>query len=114
MIKFKKVRVLGVTFGVSHANQQKLAEMGGSPNVIGLCDDLDDQLYISSGLKLRAEKRTFVHEWAHAVKGVMGLNQTIDPVVAECICQSFANAFLELLEQKEIMAYLVKNETKRK
>jgi hypothetical protein len=107
MISFKKVKILGVSFDVEQPGQEKLQEIANTNQyVVGLCDDLDDRLYVLKGLKPKAEKRTFVHEWAHGVKGVMGLNQTIDNTTAECICQSFANALLELLEQPEVMKFL--------
>lgn len=107
-INFKSVKILGVPYAVHSISQQEIAQLAGNQNTVGLCDDLEDNLYISKELKGRAEKKIFIHEWTHGVKGVMGLNQTIDERTAECICQSFANAILELLEQKEVMKFLMK------
>ena len=112
MIKFKKVTILGVPYQVKVVNQEKLAELTGDPMVIGLCDGLDDIIYMASELRGKGERRTFIHEWTHGVKDVIGLNQTIDTRTAEIICQSMANAILELFDQREIMRFLTSKSDK--
>jgi hypothetical protein len=112
MIKFKKVIVLGVPFTVHVLPQSQICEMLGhvpSPegNPVGFCDDLEDRIVLAKELTGKALKKTFIHEWAHAVPGSNGLNQTLDPVVAECVSVSFANALIELLSQKEVRKFLL-------
>lgn len=116
MIKFKKVNVLGVPYTVHILPQAQIMAMLNSAfnpegNVIGFCDDLEDRIFIAKELKDRPLLKTFIHEWAHAVPGANGLNQTLDPVVAECVSVSFANALIELLSQKEVRNFLL-NATK--
>jgi hypothetical protein len=111
MIKFKKVTVLGVPYTVHIIPQQKIQEIIGV-DAVGFCDDLEERIVLSQELKGRALKKIFVHEWVHAVAGVNGLNQTLDPVVAEAFSQSFANALIEMLDQPEVRAFLLKANTK--
>ncbi len=80
---------------------------------IGFCDDLAERIVLANELKGKAQKKIFIHEWTHAVCGVNGLNQTLDPVVAECIAQSFANALIELLNVKDVRDYLLKPDNKK-
>lgn len=107
MLKFKKVTVLGVPYTIHMMPQKKIQELIGV-DAVGFCDDLEDRIAIASELKGRALKKIFLHEWAHAVAGVNGLNQTLDPIVAESFSQSFANAMIELLDQPEIRSFLLK------
>jgi hypothetical protein len=107
MVKFKKVVVLGVPYTVHLMPQRKIQELIGV-DAVGFCDDLEDRIVIASELNGRALKKIFLHEWAHAVAGVNGLNQTLDSTVAEAFSQSFANAMLELLDQAEVRTFLLK------
>lgn len=107
MIKFKVVKILGVCFDVIAKTQREVAALTPeSPYTIGLCDGIDDVIHVSSDIKLRAMRRTFAHEWSHGIAEVNGVNQSIDPAIAEVIAQSTANALLELLEQPEVMKFL--------
>lgn len=112
MIKFKQVKVLGVPFRVIVKPQAQIAQDLNIAEGLGYCDDVDDEIAIAKELKPKAQKRVFIHEWAHAVCSANGLNQTLESVVAESISQSFANALLEMLEQKEVRDYLLKSTSK--
>jgi hypothetical protein len=112
MIKFKAVKILGVLFKVFIKPQREIAQEFGSPDVMGYCDDIEDHIVISKELSPYAMKRVFIHEWAHGVCSANGLNQTLSATVAESISQSFANALLELLEQKQVRDYLMKSTPK--
>lgn len=115
MIRFKTVKILGQIFRVLTKPQQEVAKLTPeSPYTIGLMDGLDDQIHVSNDVMLKAQRRTFAHEWSHAISEVNGLNQSLDPVIAEIVAQSTANALLELLEQKEVMKFLMSETTKRK
>jgi hypothetical protein len=107
MIKFKKVNVLGVPYSIHIVPQQEILKLLGV-EAVGYCDDLEDRIVMAKELKGRALKKIFIHEWAHAVSGANGLNQTLGNTEAEVISQSFANAMIELLDQKEIRAFLLK------
>lgn len=108
VIKFKKVPVLGVIYTLIRKPQRQVAIDMNNEHAMAYCDDLDDVIVISSELKDKPLLRTFIHEWAHAVPGSNGLNQTLDPTVAECVSVSFANALIELLSNKETRDYLFK------
>lgn len=108
MIQFKKVKILGVSWSVLQPEQSELGAMAGVANAVGLCDDMDERIYVAKGAEYRPERRIFVHEWAHAVSAVNGLNQTLDDRTAEIVSQSFANALLELLEQPEVVRFLTR------
>lgn len=112
-MKFKTVKVLGVDYSIHHIAQDEIHKSLGV-DALGYCDDLEERIVIAKELKGRAQKKIFIHEWTHAVCGVNGLNQTLDPVVAEAIAQSFAHALIELLADKEIKDYLLKPEPKKK
>lgn len=107
MIRFKTVKILGQIFRVLSRPQKEVAALTPeSPYTIGLMDGLDDQIHVSSDVRLKAQKRTFAHEWSHGISEVNGLNQSLDPAIAEIVAQSTANALLELIEQKEVMKFL--------
>ena len=112
MLKFKTVKILGVEYKIIELPYVQINETAGE-GTVGYCDDLDDKIILAKELKGRGQKKIFIHEWAHGVCGVNGLNQTLEPVIAESISQSFANALLELLEQKEVMAFLMKKADKQ-
>lgn len=108
MIKFKKVRILGVWFKVLFRPQRQVTALTPeSPFTIGLMDGIDDNIHVSNDFRLHTQRRTFAHEWAHGIMEVNGLNQTLETTVAECLAQSSANALLELFEQKEVMLFLL-------
>lgn len=111
----KKVRILGVWFKVLFKTQKQVSALTPEcPYTIGLMDGIEDNIHVSSDFKLHCQKRTFCHEWAHGVNEVNGLNQTLESVVAEVLSQSFANALLELLEQPEVMKFLLAKAAKKK
>lgn len=112
-MKFKTVKVLGVDYSIHHLAQDKIQKLLGV-DAVGYCDDLEERIVLASELVGRAQKKIFIHEWTHAVCGVNGLNQTLDPIIAESIAQSFAHALVELLADKQIRDYLLKPEPKKK
>lgn len=114
MIKFRKVRILGVWFKVLFQKQREVTKLTPESSfTIGLMDGIDDNIHISNDFRLHTQKRTFCHEWAHGIAEVNGLNQTLETPIAEIISQSTANALLELLEQKAVIDFLLTDEVKR-
>lgn len=109
MIKFDEVVVLGVPFQVIVKPQVEIAKDLNINEGLGYCDDVDDVIAIADELKGKAQVRVFIHEWAHAVSSSNGLNQTLPSVEAEVISQSFGNALIEMLSQKKVRDYLIKN-----
>lgn len=107
MIKFKVVKILGVVFNVLAKPQKEVTSLTDGPYTIGLCDGLDDNIHVSNDIRLHAMKRTFAHEWSHGIAEVNGVSQSLDPAIAEVIAQSTANALLELIDQPEVMKFLM-------
>lgn len=108
MLKLKKVTVLGVTYTIHPMPLAEIAKILGAEGAVGFCDDLEEKIVIAQELKGRALKKVILHEVFHAISGASGLNQTIGNVEAEVISQSFANAMMELIEQKEFRDFLSK------
>ena len=108
MLKVKKVKVLGVTYTIHQLPLQEIARILNAEGAVGFCDDLEERIVIASELKGKALKKILLHEVFHAISGASGLNQTLGSVEAEVISQSFANAMIELLEQKEFREHLLK------
>lgn len=69
----------------------KIKDLAEKNGYIGLCDSLLKEIVIDSNLTKDQFTLTLLHELRHAVTHESGLNQILDPQVAELDAEIFAN-----------------------
>lgn len=98
--ELKSVKILGKSIKIKRANREKIQELTGVL-AYGCYDPVKRTIYIETeSQKEKLFQETILHhEIAHAIMSIAGLDQVIAPELQEIICESFANAYLEIIPQ---------------
>lgn len=75
----------------------------------GMCDSLNQDIFVEDGMKYDTEKETVLHEVTHAISDEMGLNLTEEQV------DGFAKGMLAvLMDNPSFAKYLLKKEKQQR
>lgn len=106
------VKIRGMEWLVYSISPKKMKELTGDAVYLGLCAQTGKRIYLRNTQPFDLLLRTFLHEYAHAILGVVSENpvEGISPkVLEEIFCDSFGEYGAELLAQREyIMGELQK------
>jgi hypothetical protein len=74
----ERVKIISKRFTI-HYVEEGHEGLGGEDNK-GMCDSLNQDIFVEEGMKFDTQKETILHETLHAISDEMGLNLTEEQV----------------------------------
>ena len=109
----REISLMGRKVLIRPVSQRELLEkrsngdLDGDPTdeVHGYYSQMEQTIYIHSGLDTDAFRRTLIHELAHATLAFSGLTHLLEDKTEEALCDLFEN-WLTLFQDKKFIEYL--------